>query len=277
MKAKTKIITLLNTTGLTLVTFLMLFPIIIIIFTSLKPADEIFSKTPTLFPHHFTLRNYESLLALANVRDYMINSLLVAGLATVITMIIASLASYALVWMRSPGKRLISRSVFLVYMFPRILLVLPLSMICYETHLIDSRFALVLIFQSFTLPFSIWLMKAYFESIPSGLIEAAKLDGCNDFQCMWKIALPVSLPIVATSAVLSFVLAWNEYLYSNTLILNDYNRPFAAGLQTLIGYYHVDYGLLTAAGVILVVPVIVLFLIVQKYIVRGFAFGNTKG
>ena len=277
MKVKLNISTTLNTIVLALVTLLMLFPIIMIVLTSFKPPDEIFSLTPRLFPEHYTLQNYVSLFSLAKVRQYLGNSLLVAGLATIVTMIIASLASYALVWMNAPAKRAISRSIFITYMFPRILLVIPLSMICYETHLIDNRFALTLIFLSFTLPFSVWLMKSYFESIPSGLIEAAKLDGCNDIQCIWRIVLPVSLPIVATSSVLSFVLAWNEYLYSNTLIINDYNRPIAAGLQTLVGYYHIDYGLLTAAGVIIVIPVIILFLIVQKYIVSGLGMSSTKG
>jgi multiple sugar transport system permease protein len=268
--------TTLKTALLVVITAALLFPIFIIILTSFKPPDEIFRAIPSLFPEHYTLENYQSLFSLRTFRDYMVNSILVAGLATVVTMMIASLASYALVWMKVPGKRMLARSVLVAYMFPRILLAIPLAIICYETNLIDNRFVLVLIYLSFTLPFSVWFLKSSFEAIPGSFVEASKLDGCNDLQCLWKIVLPVSLPVVTTTAVLSFVIAWNEYLYANTLIINDVHRTVAVGLQTLIGYYHVDYGLLTAAGVIMILPVSILFLLVQRYIVKGLALGNRR-
>ncbi len=264
------------TTLLVLVTLLSVFPIVAIVLTSFKPPYEVVAKIPSLFPHEFTLDNYIKLFALRDFRTYIVNSLLVSSLTTILTMIIATLASFALVWMNTPAKRIISRSFLVAYMFPRILLAIPLAMICYEMHLIDNRFALVMAYMSFTLPFVIWFLKSFFESIPTGLIEAAKLDGCSDLQCIWRIVIPISLPVVTTSAVLGFVLSWNEYLYANTLLLSENNRTVAVGLQTLMGHYHIDYGLLTAAGVIIVLPVITLFLAAQKYIVKGMALSNSK-
>jgi multiple sugar transport system permease protein len=276
MKARENISVFLSTAGLGVITLVMLFPIIAIIFTSFKPPDEIVAQTPSLMPHHFILDNYAKLFTLRDFRGYFLNSLLVSGLTTLITMTIASVACFALVWMRTPAKKLVARSFFLAYMFPRIMLAIPLAMVCYETHLIDNRFALVLAYMSFTLPFAIWFLKSFFESIPSGLIEAAKLDGCSELQCLRRIVLPVSFPVLTTTAILCFVLAWNEYLYANTILLSESNRTVAVGLQTLMGNYHIDYGLLTAAGVIIVLPVVALFLAAQKYIMRGLALSNSK-
>jgi multiple sugar transport system permease protein len=276
MKKRARISSILSTLLLAGITLVLFFPIVLTVLTSLKPPDEIITATPKLFPEHYTLENYRTLFSLREFRAYLGNSLLVAGLTALIGTMISLLASYALVWMKFPAKRTLVRSIFLTYMFPEIIMIIPLFLMCSDMNLIDSRFGLVLVYLSFSLPFSIWLLKLFFESIPVNLIEASTLDGCSDLQCMLRIALPLSLPAVTTVFVLSFVLAWDEYLYANTLILTDTNRTIAVGLQTLIGQHHVDFGLLAAAGVIMVLPVWALFLMVQKYIVRGLAVGNAR-
>jgi ABC-type glycerol-3-phosphate transport system permease component len=261
---------------LSAVTAVLLFPLLLTLLTSLKPAEEIITTAPALFPRHWTLDNYRTLYALRDFPRYLWNSLLVASLTAAATTVIAAMAAYALVWMRFPGKRAMGRSVFFTYMFPDILLVIPLFMVCYELALLDTRTALVLTYLSLSLPFGIWLLKSYFESIPVSILEAARLDGCSEFQCLWKVVLPVAMPAVAAVAVLTFVMGWSEYLNANTLITTNANRTIAIGLQTLAGYHRTDYGLLAAAGIVMVAPVVVFFLAVQKYLVEGLAFSTTK-
>ncbi len=276
MKVKFRSSSVISTVLLIGITLVLFFPVILTVLTSLKPMQEIITASPQLLPQHPTLENYLALFSLRQFHGYLLNSLLVAGLTAVIGTFIASVASYALVWQKFPGKKTIVRSIFLTYMFPEIIMVIPLFIMCYEMNLIDSRLGLVLVYLSFSLPFSIWLFKLFFESIPNNLIEASMLDGCNDLQRLWRIVLPLSRPVVTTVFVLCFVLGWNEYLYANTLISSDSNRTIAVGLQTLIGYHQVNYGLLTAAGVVMILPVLILFMVVQKYIVRDLSFGNIK-
>jgi ABC-type glycerol-3-phosphate transport system permease component len=259
-----------------IITLILFFPLIIMVFTSLKPTGEVITATPTLFPKVFTLQNYIDLFQMRPFVTYLGNSLLVASLTAVITVIAASLAACALVWMKLPGKKAISRSILFTYMFPQILLVIPLFILCYKLSLIDSKFGLVLTYLSFSLPFSIWLLKSYFESMPAGLIECALIEGCSYFSCLIRIVFPVALPAVVTTGILSFILGWSEYLFAATLISSDANRTIAIGLQTLIGYHRVDYGMFTAAGVIMVLPVLILYLLVQKYVMRDLTLPHTK-
>lgn len=275
-KRRARVASALNTLLLAGITLVAFFPIGLAVLTSLKPPDEIITTSPSLLPQHFTMENYRTLLSLHEFQAYLGNSLLVAGLTALIGTVISLLASYALVWMKFPGRGPLVRSVFLTYMFPEIIMIIPLFLMCQDLGLIDNRLGLVLVYLSFTVPFGVWLLKLFFESIPVNLIEASTLDGCSDLQCLMRIALPLSLPAVTSVFVLSFVLAWDEYLYASILILSDANRTIAVGLQALIGHHHVDFGLLTAAGVIMVVPVLALFVMVQKYIVRGLAMGPAR-
>ncbi len=257
------------TLALVAVTLVILFPIVLNVLTSLKPMREIITAEPRLLPVGPTWDNYVRLFSLRNFRHYLGNSLLVASLTAMLGTLIASISAYALVWLKTPGRKAISSSLFLTYMFPEIILVIPLFMMCYDLGLIDSRLALVLVYLAFSLPFSVWLLKLAFEAIPPGLIEASRLDGCSDAACLRLVIWPMVRPVLATVFVLSFVMGWNEYLYANTIITSDGNRTIAVGLQTLAGKHQVEYGLLSAAGVVMVLPVIILFVLLQKHIVQN--------
>ncbi len=276
MKTKKKFDAIVKILILSGITILVFSPVMLTVLTSIKPMHEIITAHPEILPQQPTLENYHDIFSHQEFLGYLLNSFLVAGLTAFLSTILASFAAYAMVWFQFPGKRVLSRTVFLTYMFPEIILVIPLFLMCNEMNLIDNRFSLVLVYLSFSLPFSIWLLKVFFESLTGNLIEAAMLDGCNDLQCLLKIILPLSRPVLITVFVLSFVMGWNEYLYANTLIISDSNRTIAVGLQTLIGYHQVNFGLLTAAGVIMMLPVLVLFLIVQKYIIHDLSLGQIK-
>ncbi len=261
---------------LMILTYVLLFPMTVALFTSLKPPGEVITATPSLLPHDFTLQNYRVLFSLREFPRYLLNSFLVSCYTALISILVSSLAAYALVWMNFTGKRTIVKAIFFTYMFPQILLVLPLFLMCYELNLIDTKMALVLTYLSFSLPFCVWMLKSFFESIPEELVEAAMLDGCTYLQCLFKVVLPVSIPAVTAVLVFSFVLGWSEYLFANTLIISDTNRTIAIGLQTLIGYYRVDYGLLTAASIVMTLPVLLFFVTVQKYFIQGLVVGSVK-
>lgn len=140
-----------------------------------------------------------------------------------------------------------------------------------------SKLSLVLAYLSFSLPFSIWMLKTFFESIPTELMEAALMDGCSYWQALMKIILPTSLSGITTVVIFSFVLGWSEYLFAANLITTDTNRTIAVGLQTLLGYYRTDYALLTAASVTMSLPVFVFFVAMQKHFIKGLTIGAVKG
>ncbi len=267
---------IIKITILLIVTFILFFPMLITFFTSFKPPAEVITTTPTLLPQNFTLQNYHNLFSARAFNAYIKNSLIVASFTAVLSVLISSLAACAVVWMRFPMKRMVVRSILFTYMFPQILLVIPLFILCYQLNLIDTKFGLVLTYLSLSVPFCIWMLKSYFESIPRELVEAALIDGCSYFDCLIRVILPVSLPAVTTVGIYSFILGWSEYLFANTLITSDANRTIAIGLQTLIGYHRVDFGLLTAASVIMVIPVLILFIAVQKYFIKGLTVGSVK-
>lgn len=268
--------TVLHFCILCIVTFIIIFPLVITFFTSLKPPGEVITATPTLLPHDFTLVNYIKLFKVRAFPRYLLNSFTVASFTAFLSLLISSLGACAMVWMKFPGKKLVIKSVLAAYMFPQILLIIPLFIMCYRLNLIDTKLSLVLTYLSFSLPFSIWMLKTFFESIPNELMEASLIDGCSYGQALYKIIFPIALPGIATVVIFSFVLGWSEYLFAANLIATEANRTIAVGLQTLLGYYRTDYALLTAASITMSLPVFCLFVAVQKYFIKGLTIGAVK-
>lgn len=264
---------LLVLTAMALVVWL---PLIVAVLTSFKTRAEIVTAIPRLLPESLNLDNYVRLFKVMKFGEYMINSLVVAGSTAIISLIVSSLAAYALVWFEFRGKKAFIALNLLVYIFPQILLAIPLFLMCYELGLLDTRFALVLTYMSFILPFGIWMLKNYFQTISRELVEAALIDGCNYLQCLLRVVLPVCLPVLATVLTYSFVLGWNEYMYANILIKSNSMRTVAIGVQMLVGTHGADFGLLTAAAVVMIIPVVIFFIAVQRLFIDGLTTGSVK-
>lgn len=264
---------LLVLTAMALVVWL---PLIVAVLTSFKSRAEIVTAIPRLLPESLNLDNYVRLFKVMKFGEYMINSLVVAGSTAIISLIVSSLAAYALVWFEFRGKKAFIALNLLVYIFPQILLAIPLFLMCYELGLLDTRFALVLTYMSFILPFGIWMLKNYFQTISRELVEAALIDGCSYLQCLLRVVLPVCLPVLATVLTYSFVLGWNEYMYANILIKSNSMRTVAIGVQTLVGTHGADFGLLTAAAVVMIIPVVIFFIAVQRLFIDGLTTGSVK-
>lgn len=263
-------------TGLILITGLLILPVLVAVFTSFKPMNEIFSSTPTILPRHFTLASYQRLLSIPEFPGYLFNSFIVAGLSAVVAVSVGISAAYGLVFFRFKGRYLIRQALLTTYMFPAITLVFPIFFWATRLNLLDTYTALVLTNLSFVLPIAVWLLLGFFEKIPPELERAARVDGCNRLQTVFYVILPVMLPAIGAVGIFAFILGWGEYLFALTLTLTDNHRTASAGMHALMGNYRIDYGLLTAAGTIIVFPLVILFVIFQKYIIEGLTSASTR-
>lgn len=262
--------------GLLGLTYILLLPGIVALSTSLKPEGEIFTSTPSILPKQMTLASYEKLLGIPEFPGYLLNSFVVASLTALIAIIASTLAAYALTFLKFKGRKTISQTILMIYMFPAITLVIPMFFLADTLELLDTYWILILSNLSFSLPISIWLLVGFFEKFPVELEKAARVDGCNRLQIIRHVILPIMKPGITAVGAFSFILAWGEYLFSITLTLTDANRTASAGLHSILGNYRIDYGLLTATSMVIVIPVIILFIVFQKYIVEGLTSGSLR-
>lgn len=243
---------------------------------SIKEPAEIISRTPTMVPQSFTLEHYAKLLAASDYPIYMMNSLLVATVSTVMTLLLAIPAGYAFFRMSFRGRETLYRAILLAYAFPSIVILIPLFGIFAKVGLVDSRIALVLVNVAFALPFAIWLLRSFFAGIPAEIEEAARLDGGAPFTVLRRIMIPLVAPGIAAVAVFAFVTAWTEYVFASVMILSDAKRTVPVGFSGIIGQYQIDWGLLLAGASLSILPVVILFAFVGRWFVAGLTEGAVK-
>lgn len=255
---------------------IVLFPIYWMAITSLKLPREIY-RTPALWPHVFTLNNYRLLLEekefILNIR----NSALVAGTVTLISMIVSSLAAYSMVRFRTRFRGLIGRLILFAYLTPTSLLFIPLSILMARLQLGNSLYGLVLVYLTFSLPLSTWLLQGYFRSVPRSLEEQGMIDGLTRLGALLRIVLPLSGPGLAAVAIFTFTGAWNELLLALVLITSDSARTAPLGLNYLITSDVLPWGPLMAGAVLSSLPLMVLYFIAQRFMVQGLSSGSVKG
>ncbi len=244
--------------------------------SSLKTPPEVIRYPPTLVPQTFTLQNFQKLFASTDYPRYLLNSLTIALGTTLITVPMATLASYAVYRLEFPGRFLLLRLLVGTYVFPSILLLIPLFQIMAQFGLINSLWSLVVVNVTFTAPFSVWLMRAFLESVPYELEEAAALDGADFFQVLWYVIFPILRPGMATISIFTFITVWTEYPFASQLIIEHAKRPLPVGLASIIGQYQIDWGLLAAGAVFMALPVVILFAFVGRYFVEGLTAGALK-
>ena len=259
------------------VVFIILFPFYITLDVSVKPLSA--SKE---FPWSFitlapTIEHYVRVLIARNLFHHMLVTAFIGLGTTVLALVLAILASFSLSRFRFKGQKFFSRSVLMVYMFPPILLVVPLYLIYVRVGLNDTLLALILTNTTFSLPFAIWMLKSFFDVIPSELDDAALIDGCNSLSVIWYVILPVAGPGVVATAVFCFMLAWGEYLFALTFINSQALQPITVAMYSLIGPYALNPGILMSASVLSAVPPVIFFFIAQKWIIKGLTAGAVKG
>src|SRR5579883_1102578 len=266
--------------ALTFYAALAIFPLYWLVTSSFKTGLELVSPTPTLVPLHPSLLNYLQVLSTGLIVDYFVNSIKIAVITTVCLVTIASLAAYSLTRFQYPGRSIIANSVLAAYMFPGILLAVPLTILYARIGLINTHFGLILAYVTFGLPFALWLLIAYFETIPREIDEAARVDGASHFGVYWRIILPLSMPGLVTGGIFAFLGAWNEFLLALVLIQQNELKTLPVGLALFLQGGPGDtiqWGGRMAAGVMVIIPCLVFFVLVSRYIVRGLAAGAVKG
>jgi multiple sugar transport system permease protein len=263
--------------GVVLTLIFCLFPFYWIINTSLKTGSEL--STGHLFPHHPSLDNYSSIFQNSDFTTALRTSLIDAGAATLIALTVGSFAGYALARLRFPRKFLILAIVLSISTFPPIAIAAPLFKLWTDIGLYNTYLGLILPFLTFVLPLTIYILTSFFREIPKELEEAALVDGATHFQAFYKVVLPLAAPGIVTAGLLAFIFAWNEFLLSITLTSDASHRPVSAAIAFFTGssQFQIPIGTISAATVVITVPLIVLVVIFQKRIVAGLTAGAVKG
>lgn len=254
---------------LTIILFILMFPFYWMVITSFKTNPTSSSGNP-FWPTKFTLQHYRDLLFNTPFPQWMLNTLIIAIVATIISLFASTLAAYAVERLRFRGAKQIGFSVFFAYLVPPALLFIPLSTIAFQFHLFDTRWILILAYPTFCVPFCTWLLMGYFRAIPYEIEECALIDGANRWQILTKIMLPVAVPGLISAAIFAFTLCWNEYIYALTLISSTSNKTVAVGVVTGIiegDVYH--WGELMAGAVLGSVPVAILYSFLVDHYVSG--------
>lgn len=251
-------------------------PFLYAVLSSFKQPQELNGVVKDFLPQGAYTANYSTLFQDSNFAVYLLNSFVIAVATTAISLVVAILAGYALARFKFVGNRLLLLSIVNMQMFPAVLMAVPLYKILRHLHMLNSRTGLVIVYVTFALPFCIWMMRNYFLNIPIEIEEAALIDGCSRFTALWRVALPPALPGVAAAGAFCIVLVWDEFLYANTFIDSDNKRTLSVGLNSLIGQYTTDWGKLLAGGVLMTLPVVIIFAFLQRYLTQ-IAGGGVKG
>ncbi|MCL4439368.1 MAG: carbohydrate ABC transporter permease [Firmicutes bacterium] len=256
-----------------------LFPIYWMLSTSLKENLDVFKLPPDLWPLHPTLTNYFNLSnGITPIWTFFANSVVTSLGTVVIAVTLSTFAGYALSRLKFRFRKSILIGVLVTQMFPLVVLLIPLYLFYVHSHLLNTYTGLILAFTSFTLPFGIWMIKGFVDSVPVEIEEAAMVDGCNRLQAMRRVVFPLIIPGVVATAVFAFLDAWNNLLFPLTLV-NDVNmKTLPPGMILAFGgeFKH-DWGGMMAASTIVTIPVIIAFVLIQRYLVEGLTGGAVKG
>ena len=253
-----------------------LFPVYWMLVTSLKSNRDIYSR-PGLVPTAPVLTHYRTTLFETHFLTFMRNSFLVAVATTATSIVVGSLAAYAITRLRFVGRRWVARSIIFVYLVPPALLFIPLFGVVHALGLADTIYSLMLTYLTFTVPFCTWLLIGYFKTIPVEIAEAALVDGCGPVGTLWRIIVPLALPAMAVVALFSYTLSWNEFLYAMVFIGSDSQKTITVGLAGLIMGDVFMWGQLMAAAVLGSLPAVLIYAISQRWVVSGLAVGGVKG
>lgn len=254
-----------------------LFPLYWIIITSFKDPGSIFTMPLQYWPHTFTAENYVGLFSKSSFGVYLTNSLLVATISGVVVTVISMLSAYVLARFEFGGKAAIVAAFLVTQMIPAFIALGPLYMLMTNLGLVDSKGGLTLVYIAMLIPFSTIMLRGFFENIPDTLEEAAMIDGCSRLGALFRVLVPVMLPGIAATFIFAFVSCWNELFISVTLMNSDENKTIPTALNGFITSYNIDWGPMSAAAVLTIIPTLLVFAFASKYIVQGLTAGAVKG
>lgn len=253
------------------------FPLYWIFVTSLKPSNEMFTFPIQYWPENVTFENYINIIKISNFDVYIMNSLILSLVSGVISLIIATLGGYVLARFEFKGKTQVIFAFFITQMIPLFIGLAPLYLLMSKLELINRLPSLMLMYTVMMVPFCTVMMKGFFERIPSSLEEAAMIDGCSRITALYKVIIPVMLPGLAATFIFAFVQCWNELFLAVMFIDKEEAKTIPVAMNSFITKFDIDWGSMSAATVLSVIPTLLLFAFAQKYIVEGMTQGSIKG
>jgi multiple sugar transport system permease protein len=268
-------ITRIAALGLWLV--LTLFPLYWILVTAFKPTRDIYKFPLEYWPSTFSLENFTGLFSKANFGTYLVNSLVIATLSAVIVTLISLLSGYIIARFEFRARGAVILAFLLTQMIPAFIALGPLYQLMVSLGLVNDRTGLVFVYIAMCIPFSTIMLRGFFENVPDALEEAAMIDGCSRVGALFRILVPVMTPGIVAAFIFNFVSCWNELFLSVTLLTSDANKTVPTALNGFITSYNIDWGSMSAAAVLTIVPTMVMFAFASKYIVQGLTSGAVKG
>ncbi len=255
----------------------LIFPIIWLYLTALKPEGQMFGEPLAILPTEVTGDNFVRIWNAVGFQDAFRNSLVVAGASALVVTIAALSAAFSLSRFRYRFRSAFSGTILAVQMLPGIVIVVPLIITLRNLGLTDSLFGLGITYLLLGLPIAVWMLKGYLDDIPRDLDEAAIVDGASQLQILWQVLMPLLAPATVAVGAFAFLLAWGEYLFAVALVTSTERKTLPLALQAAFGQYTIDWGMLTAGGVIISLPPAILFVFFQRYLVGGLTSGGVKG
>ena len=275
--AKQVILKLLLYITVSFICIFILYPYFTMFVTALKSRDEIFNPNGTILPIKALWSNFADIWTLAPMGEYMLNSVLIAGGSTLIAMVCGIPAAYALARMKFKGQTAFLGFIIVSQMFAPVVLLIGIYKVMMNFGLTNNILGLILINAAFNQAFTIWLLRGTFMSISAEMEQAATIDGCNRIQAMFKILLPVAAPGIVTTLIFIFINAWNEYTVALCLISSEEIKPLTVGINIFNGYNMIEWQYLFAASLFAILPVVVLFMGIEKHLTAGLTAGGVKG
>ena len=263
--------------ALTVVTLILAFPIIWMVSVSLKPTVETFSLPPRLIPESLTFDGYVRVLENPQFRRFLLNSYILGLVVTLLSLVIGTLAAFGFSRYRFFGDKAAKLFVITTQMVPTITLLIPFFGVIVWLRLYDSIWGLILTYLTFSLPYAVIMMNGYLDTIPKDFDEAATIDGCGPLGVLFRVLLPVALPGIISTAVYTFLLSWNEFLFALALTRSVEMRTVPVGISMMVGEFGLKWDEMMAFSVIGSLPVLILFMLVQRFVVSGLSAGGIKG
>jgi arabinogalactan oligomer/maltooligosaccharide transport system permease protein len=268
--------------GLIVLVAIVLYPVMLTCKKAFEPGRD-FAPSPSPIPSSVTLAHFRDLMGARGGHGellflrHTINSIIIALATTVVGVLLSCTAAYALSRFRFPGRQTSLTTFLVVQMFPATLLLMPLYVVLDELHLLNSIVGLVLVYATTAIPFCVWTLKGYFDTLPRELEEAARIDGASPWMIFRRIILPLARPGIAVTALFSFMTAWNEFILASTFMTDESRYTLPVLIQSTVGQHTADYGAFAAGAIVTSLPVMIAFYVLQTYLVGGLTAGAVKG
>lgn len=276
LKKRNPVFTVFLFLVLTILVIFAVFPVLWGLSTSLKPSGQIYSVPPRWIPSPITFENYRLIFSDKAMLRYFLNTMIISFCTMLVSLVVAVFGAYGFSRFRFPGRKTLLISILLTRLLPRVTIIVPLYISLRNLKLLNNYLGLILVYCLIVMPLAVWMLKGFFDNLPYEIEEAAVLDGCSPIGVLTRIVIPISAPAIASVAMYSFILAWNEFLFALVMTSGKAIRPISVGLAFFIDEAGIHWGPLMAASIMMSVPAIIVFMLLQTQLIHGLSEGAVK-